>query len=79
MTDTPYTHLLSKSFEALRGKQCWDLQSDLDKVATAIVLNRPDWLSEIDYTLVEATSRISPEWMALLPRVAQAVMSVQAV
>lgn len=79
MTISPYTHLLSKTFEALQGKQCWELQTELDKVATAIVLNRSDWLGEIDYTLVEATSRIGPEWMALLPRVAQAVMSVHMV
>lgn len=79
MTDTPYTHLLSKTVEALQGKQCWDLQSELDKVATAIVLNRSDWLGEIDYTLLEATSRIGPEWMSLLPGVAQAVMSIRAI
>jgi len=78
MTDTHYTHLLGKTFEALQGKPCWDLQSELDKVATAIVLNRSDWLGELDYTLLEATSRIGPEWMSLLPRVAQAVMFAQA-
>ncbi|MCZ2496094.1 hypothetical protein GN316_04935 [Xylophilus sp. Kf1] len=79
MTDAPYAHLLSKTLEALRGKHCWDQQCELDKVATAIVLNRPDWLGEIDYTLVEAAARIGPEWMALLPRVAHAVMDAASV
>ncbi|QHI97079.1 hypothetical protein GT347_03195 [Xylophilus rhododendri] len=77
MGEVAYQHVLGKTVEALTGKQAWLAQCDLDKVAVALVLNRADWLRELDYTLVEATARVGPEWLALMPRVAYAVMGCQ--
>lgn len=79
MTALTHTYLLGKAFEALTAKTSWDAQCDLDKVATALVLNRPDWLREIDYTLLEAAVRLGPDCLALLPQVAQALLSKQAI
>ena len=79
MTALTHTYLLGKAFEALQAKKCWDAQCDLDKVATALLLNRPDWLKEIDYTLVEAAVRLGPDCLALLPRVAQSLLSLHAI
>ena len=79
MTALTYTYLLGKALEALHTKKSWDAQCDLDKVATALVLNRFDWLQELDYTLVEATVRLGPDCLGLLPRVAQALLSMHAI
>lgn len=75
MGDSAYQHVLGKTVQSLLGKEHWQALCDLDKVAVALVLDRADWLKEIDYTLVEATARIGPEWLALMPRVAYAVMA----
>lgn len=75
MGEISYQHVLGKTIEALQGKELWCAQSELDKVAVAMVLNRADWLQELDYTLVEATARLGAEWLALMPRVAQAVIA----
>jgi hypothetical protein len=67
-----YEHLLRKSRDAKRGgRDAWGVQSTGEKVAVALVLNRADWLSEIDYTIPEAIERSGMEWVAIIPQVAR--------
>ena len=47
------------------------MQSTGEKVAVALVLNRADWLAEIEYTLPEAIGRSGAEWMAMIPQIAR--------
>ena len=66
-----YEHLLRKSRDAKRGGyDAWIVQSTGEKVAVALVLNRADWLAEIDYTIPEAIDRSGAEWVAVIPQVA---------
>ncbi len=70
--NAPYDHLLRKSQEAKRGgEEAWSVQSIGEKVAVALVLNRADWLAEMDYSIAEAIDRSGPEWMAIIPQVAR--------
>ena len=65
-----YEHLLRKSRDAKRGgRDAWGVQSTGEKVAVALVLNRADWLAEIDYTIPEAIERSGMEWVAIIPQV----------
>jgi predicted acetyltransferase len=67
-----YEHLLRKSRDAKRGgRDAWGMQSTGEKVAVALVLNRADWLTEIDYTISEAIERSGMEWVANIPQVAR--------
>ncbi len=66
-----YEHLLRKSRDAKRGgRDAWGVQSTGEKVAVALVLNRADWLAEIDYTIPEAIERTGADWVAIIPQVA---------
>ena len=67
-----YEHLLRKSRDAKRGgHDAWGVQSTGEKVAVALVLNRADWLTQIDYTIPEAIERSGAEWVAMIPQVAR--------
>ena len=67
-----YEHLLRKSRDAKRGQHdAWAVQSTGEKVAVALVLNRADWLAEIDYTISEAIERSGTGWVAIIPQVAR--------
>jgi hypothetical protein len=71
MTDR-YEHLLRKSRDAkCGGHDAWAMQSTGEKVAVALVLNRADWLEQIQYTLAEAIERSGVEWVAMIPQVAR--------
>ena len=66
-----YEHLYRKSRDAKRGgRDAWGLQSTGEKVAVALVLNRADWLAEIEYTIPEAIERSGAEWVAIIPQIA---------
>ncbi len=70
--DDRYEHLLRKSREAKRGgHDAWGVQSTGEKVAVALVLNRADWLTQIDYSIPEAIERSGAEWVAVIPQVAR--------
>lgn len=62
-------HLVSKCMDAKAGG--FDVLSTGEKVAAALVLNRPDWLAQMGYTLAEAIDRVGPDWLALIPAVAR--------
>ena len=67
-----YEHLLRKSRDAKRGgREAWAAQSTGEKVAVAIVLNRADWLAQMEYTIAEAIDRSGPDWAAIVPQVAR--------
>jgi hypothetical protein len=67
-----YEHLLRKARDARsRGYEAWAVQSTGEKVAVALVLNRADWLSTIQYTIAEAIERSGVEWVAIIPQVAR--------
>ena len=67
-----YQHLLRKSPDAKRGgHSAWSVQSTGERVAVALVLNRADWLTKIDYSIPEAIERSGPEWVAIIPQVAR--------
>ena len=66
-----YEHLLRKSRDAKHGGHAWHVQSNGEKVAVALTLNRADWLAEIGYTIPEAIERSGTEWVAIIPQVAR--------
>jgi hypothetical protein len=41
------------------------------KLAVALVLNRADWLEEMQYTIPEAIEPSGVEWVAIVPQVAR--------
>ena len=49
----------------------WGPQSTGEKLASALVLNRPDWIASMDYTLAEAIDRVGAQWLALIPTAAR--------
>lgn len=66
-----YKHLLRKARDAKSGGyKAWAVQSTGEKVAVALVLNRADWLSSMQYTIADAIERSGPEWVAIIPQVA---------
>lgn len=70
MSDIEFRHLLGKARDAKRGgKDAWAVQSTGEKIAVALVLNKPDWLASMDYTLAEAIERTGSEWLSLVPKV----------
>lgn len=59
------------------GYDAWRVQSTGEKVAVALVLNRPDWLADMGYTIAEAVGRAGPEWMNGIERVERALLHAQ--
>jgi hypothetical protein len=77
--DNRYEHLLRKSRDAKRGgHDAWAVQSTNEKVAVALVLNRGDWLEEIQYTIAEAIERSGQEWVSIIPQVARQLAEEEA-
>jgi hypothetical protein len=66
-----YEHLLNKARDAKRGHDAWAVQSTGEKVAVALVLNRPDWLMEYGYTIAEAIERAGQDWVEMIPQIAR--------
>lgn len=42
--------------------------SHLETLIAAFVLNRPDWLADMDYSLAQAVERVGAKLLALIPR-----------
>jgi hypothetical protein len=69
-----YEQLLRKAQDAKRGgHEALAVQSTGERVAVALVLNRVDWLAELDYSIAEAVERSGPEWAAIIPQVARQI------
>ncbi len=62
-------HIIRKSRDARSGG--FGVLSTGEKLAVALVLNRPDWLASMDYTLAEAIDRVGAQWLALIPQAAR--------
>lgn len=63
--------MLRVSLAAERGS--FGVLSTGEKLAAAMVLNRHDWLAEMDYTIGDAIRRLGRDWVDLVPKVASAV------
>lgn len=62
-------HIIRKSRDARNGG--FGVLSTGEKLAAALVLNRPDWLASMNYSLAEAIDRVGAEWLALIPQAAR--------
>ncbi len=72
--DNEFRHLYAKARDAARGgHEAWAVQSTGERLAVAVVLNRPDWIAEMGYTLAEAVDRIGIEWLAFVLRAQRAL------
>ena len=72
MSDNEYQQLLGKARDAKRGgRDAWVVMSTDERVAVALVLKRPDWLTELDYMIPQAIARGDAAWVSLLSRVAR--------
>jgi hypothetical protein len=72
MDDNEYRRLLGKARDAKQGgRDAWNVMSTGEKVAVALVLNRPEWLTEFGYTIPEAIERSGAAWIAVVPKVAR--------
>lgn len=68
-TDYVLEQIIEKSRAARDGH--FNMLSKGEKLAAALVLNRPDWLADMDYTIVEAIERVGRSWMARMPEAAR--------
>lgn len=69
MTNSALQQIISKSRDAKEGG--FGVLSTGEKLAAALVLNRPDWLASMNYTLAEAIERVGMDWLALIPEAAR--------
>lgn len=63
-------HLLAKARHAQDLGQPGPMSTG-EAVAVALILDRPDWLALMNYTLADAIERVGPEWLAAIPEVAR--------
>lgn len=69
-----YRHFLGKARDAHRGgHDAWSCQSTGERVAVALVLNKPEWLDEIGYTIPEAIERAGAEWVSYMRQIEQQI------
>jgi hypothetical protein len=67
-----FKQLLAKARDAKRGgESAWSAQSTGEKLAVALVLNRPEWISAMGYSLAEALDRVGLDWLSFVPQVAR--------
>lgn len=66
--------IIAKSLHALRQDSPSTLSTG-EAVAAALVLNRPDWLAQMGYTLAEAIGRMDAEWLDMIPAAARQVQA----
>lgn len=66
-------HMIQKARDAAGGG--FGVLSTGEKLIVALLLNRPDWLAEMDYTIADAIERVGPEWLRLIPAAARQLES----
>lgn len=69
MTDHVLAQILDKSRAARDGH--FGVLSTGEKLTAALVLNKPEWLAKMDYTMAEAVERVGPAWMSRVPEAAR--------
>lgn len=74
-TEARIERIIQKARDAQNGG--WGAQSTGEKLISAIVLNRPEWLDTMNYTIAEAIDHIGPQWLALIPKAARALQDEQ--
>lgn len=62
-------HMVRKARDAEAGG--FGVMSTGERLVVALILNRPDWLAQMDYTIAEAIERAGPEWVRLIPAAAK--------
>ena len=62
--DLELAHILRICRQARGGG--FGVLSTGEKLAAAIVLDRPDWIAGMGYTLVDAIDRLGPRWLRLV-------------
>lgn len=67
---SPLVQIVMKTREAMKYGGTRTLSTG-EAVAAALVLNRADWLSRMEYTIPEAIEQIGPEWAACIPAAAR--------
>ncbi len=72
-----FEHMVGKARQAAQGG--FDVLSTGEKLAAALILNRPDWLSKMGYTIAEALVRVGAEWVAMIPAAAKLLNDTEAV
>lgn len=73
-----YRQLLTKAVEAYEhGFSAWEVQSTGERVAVALVLNRPEWLTSMGFTLAAAVARLDNQWLSAIPDVARELDTMQ--
>lgn len=72
-----FEHMVGKARQAAQGG--FDVLSTGEKLAAALILNRPDWLSTMGYTIAEALVRVGTEWVAMIPAAAKLLNDTEAV
>lgn len=75
MNTNDMNHILAKVRDAAAGGL--GAMSTGEALLAALVLNRPDWLARMNFTIAEAVDRIG-EWAALLPQAARIFADEQA-
>lgn len=76
MTEVPtignaaFAQMLAKTRDAVASGGPGALSTG-EALAAALILNRPDWLAEMNYTIAEALARIGPDWAQLIPAAAK--------
>ncbi len=69
-------HIVAKVRDAAAGGL--GALSTGESLMAALVLNRPDWLANMNYTIAEAIDRVGADWAALIPQAARMVADEQA-
>lgn len=72
MASPDLEHIVAKTLHARRLNEPGPLSTG-EALAAALVLNRADWLADMNYTIVEAIERVGSAWVALLPEAARIV------
>lgn len=70
--DAQLDHIVGKC--RLAREQGYGVLSTGEKLAVALVLNRADWLKEMDYTIAEAIDRVGLDWVTRL-RTAERILA----
>lgn len=64
-----FAQILGKATDAVNGG--FGALSTGEALVAALVLNRPDWLAKMDYTIAEALERIGSDWARFIPAAAR--------
>jgi len=72
---TDMNQILNKVQQAAAG-ELTGLSTE-EALIAALVLNRPDWLDQMRYTVAQALDRIGPLWATAIPSIAQSLSDSQ--